>query len=79
MNKRKAPAAADGMILSNKRARGEDGDNSDDNRVPPIAAKTRADPVSGQKAAFPGLDDGPGDDLFHGPATDGLEYLRMVR
>ncbi|KAJ5341190.1 hypothetical protein N7541_010314 [Penicillium brevicompactum] len=32
----------------------------------------------GQRGAFPGLDDG-GDELFYGPADDGMEYLRMVR
>ena len=40
--------------------------------------KPRSDPFYGQKSAFPGLDDG-GDELFYGPAEDGLEYLRMVR
>jgi hypothetical protein len=43
--------------------------------------------VYGQKAAFPGLDgdgygDGYGDgdgDLFYGPPSSGMEYLRMVR
>ena len=39
------------------------------------------DPTYGQRGAFPGLHD-EGDEsekLFHGPASDGLEYLRMVR
>jgi regulator of vacuolar morphogenesis len=30
-------------------------------------------------AAFPGLEDSNEDQLFYGPATDGLEYLQMVR
>lgn len=30
-------------------------------------------------AAFPGLEDSNDDLLFYGPASDGLEYLRMVR
>jgi regulator of vacuolar morphogenesis len=34
--------------------------------------------IYGQRGAFPGLNDG-GDELFYGPADDGLEYLRMVR
>lgn len=38
----------------------------------------RADSVYGQRGAFPGLDNG-GDELFYGPADDGMEYLRMVR
>ncbi|KAJ5601389.1 hypothetical protein N7510_010923 [Penicillium lagena] len=40
--------------------------------------RPRNHPIYGQKSAFPGLDDG-GDELFYGPAEDGLEYLRMVR
>lgn len=40
--------------------------------------RPRNDPVYGMKNAFPGLDDG-GEELFYGPAEDGLEYLRMVR
>jgi len=42
--------------------------------------KSRVDPSTGQRNAFPGLDglDG-GDDPFYGPAEDGLAYLRMVR
>ncbi|KAL2852342.1 hypothetical protein BJX68DRAFT_254654 [Aspergillus pseudodeflectus] len=36
-------------------------------------------PVFGQRSAFPGLDSADGDELFYGPADDGLEYLRMVR
>ncbi|KAL1986357.1 hypothetical protein VTN96DRAFT_6436 [Rasamsonia emersonii] len=42
--------------------------------------RPRSDPVYGQKSAFPGLDDAnAADELFYGPAEDGLEYLRMVR
>ncbi|KAJ5198792.1 uncharacterized protein N7459_008649 [Penicillium hispanicum] len=41
--------------------------------------RPRNHPVYGQKNAFPGLDDGGDDELFYGPAEDGLEYLRMVR
>ncbi|KAI4257772.1 MAG: hypothetical protein L6R42_005465 [Xanthoria sp. 1 TBL-2021] len=44
------------------------------------ASKAQVDPTYGQRSAFPGLDGQPsGDDLFYGPAEDGLEYLRMVR
>ena len=40
----------------------------------------RLDPIYGQHGAFPGLDETDGeDDLFYGPASDGLQYLRMVR
>ncbi|MCJ1474555.1 hypothetical protein MMC13_003214 [Lambiella insularis] len=41
---------------------------------------SRVDPTYGQRGAFPGLDTCPGeDDLFYEPASDGLQYLRMVR
>ena len=44
------------------------------------AAQPQVDPTYGQRGAFPGLEDnGDEDDLFYGPASDGLEYLRMVR
>ena len=38
----------------------------------------RTDFVTGQRGAFPGLDDSA-EELFYGPANDGIEYLRMVR
>ena len=42
--------------------------------------QARVDPIYGQRSAFPGLDEVDNDDgLFYGPASDGLEYLRMVR
>ena len=44
------------------------------------AAQAQVDPTYGQRGAFPGLeDDNDEDRLFYGPASDGLEYLRMVR
>ena len=47
---------------------------------PASKAQPKIDPTYGQRGAFPGLDDGPRDnELFYGPANDGLEYLRMVR
>lgn len=42
------------------------------------AEQPRLDPMYGMRGAFPGLDDHL-DELFYGPASDGLEYLRMVR
>lgn len=38
----------------------------------------RVDLQTGQTGAFPGLGDN-NDQLFYGPASDGLDYLRMVR
>ncbi|KAL8838286.1 MAG: hypothetical protein Q9170_002183, partial [Blastenia crenularia] len=42
------------------------------------SSQTQVDPTYGQRGAFPGLD-AEEDALFYGPASDGLEYLRMVR
>ncbi len=42
-------------------------------------SQPRVDPTYGQRGAFPGLDDFNEDKVFYGPASDGLEYLRMVR
>ena len=48
-----------------------------DEDKPQTAAKV--DPTYGQRGAFPGLDEGGNEDLFYGPANDGLAYLKMVR
>lgn len=45
----------------------------------PASNAPRNHPVYGQKSAFPGLDIEVEDELFYGPAEDGMEYLRMVR
>ncbi|KAI9891383.1 MAG: hypothetical protein M1814_002896 [Vezdaea aestivalis] len=47
-------------------------------KAPPPFASVNApvDPSTGQRMAFPGLDD---DGMFYGPASNGLDYLRMVR
>ncbi|KAL8645963.1 MAG: hypothetical protein Q9210_006411, partial [Variospora velana] len=65
------------QIAQSKRTRYSNGDNgtSDD-----ATSKAQVDPTYGQRSAFPGLDDPVEEDvLFYGPASDGLEYLRMVR
>jgi regulator of vacuolar morphogenesis len=65
-NKRQRPAAADMVDTESSST--------------PYAIAARIDPTYGQRGAFPGLDDSNGDEeLFYGPASDGLEYLRMVR
>ncbi|KAJ5174754.1 uncharacterized protein N7482_000631 [Penicillium canariense] len=73
-DKRKASMSAP----SPKRLRISNEDGSD--TLPSMSShdRPRNNPIYGQKSAFPGLDDG-GDELFYGPADDGLEYLRMVR
>lgn len=64
-------------FFSIKRSRLNNPDGSDDL---PTSSQPRIDPTYGQRGAFPGLDDSHDDDgLFYGPASDGLEYLRMVR
>ncbi|KAL8684857.1 MAG: hypothetical protein Q9218_008103, partial [Villophora microphyllina] len=60
-----------------KRARYDDGEEESTTGQ---SVKAQVDPTYGQRSAFPGLDDAANeDDLFYGPASDGLEYLRMVR
>jgi regulator of vacuolar morphogenesis len=63
-----------------------DGDSNDEeqqrssSRFTPAYERPRNNPLYGQKSAFPGLDDpNAADELFYGPAEDGIEYLRMVR
>ena len=54
----------------------EDYDSEDEERM--SDEQPRIDALSGQKGAFPGLRDDD-DEIFYGPANDGIEYLRMVR
>lgn len=63
-----------------KRYRSFDGGVDDDiPRIQP-SVQPRVNPTYGQRGAFPGLDDDPDDEkVFYGPASDGLEYLQMVR
>lgn len=76
-NKRKQPDSHSGGARYQKRSRVSYSDGGDDS---PAAVQSRIDPTYGQRGAFPGLDDTTdGDELFYGPASDGLEYLRMVR
>lgn len=77
MMKRKQQGHQTEESLYNKRSRLNEDDANDDI---PTAAQSKIDPTYGQRGAFPGLDNHGGeDDLFYGPASDGLEYLRMVR
>ena len=62
-----------------KRARSSDDDPRQMTAPTKSYERPRNDPTYGQKSAFPGLDDVVGDELFYGPAEDGMEYLRMVR
>ena len=75
-NKRKSHALNHHDAPNNKRARSETSIPVDEGYT-----RGRLDPVYGQHGAFPGLDDNDGeeDELFYGPASDGLQYLRMVR
>lgn len=77
-NKRKHLENHDGeSVFYNKRSRLNNSNGSDDL---PSSSESRIDPTYGQRGAFPGLDDSNNDEeLFYGPASDGLEYLRMVR
>ena len=77
-SKRKRSELQDGEEhLYNKRSRLSHPLSSDDL---PTSSQSRIDPTYGQRGAFPGLEDTDDDNgLFYGPATDGLEYIRMVR
>lgn len=61
-----------------KRQRTSYHEGDEDETSSPSTTQPRVDPTYGQRGAFPGLDD-DGDELFYGPANDGLEYLKMVR
>ncbi|RAL06126.1 uncharacterized protein BO80DRAFT_343307 [Aspergillus ibericus CBS 121593] len=82
-DKRKPSGSFSGSTPYAKRSRpsyAEDDDEDDATRptVTPYE-RPRNHPVYGQKSAFPGLDVAGEDELFYGPAEDGMEYLRMVR
>ncbi|KAJ0416766.1 hypothetical protein BJY00DRAFT_303852 [Aspergillus carlsbadensis] len=83
--KRNYPGPGSGPSPYAKRARPSnteylhaDEDEEMQNSVTPYE-QPRNHPVFGQRSAFPGLESTDGDELFYGPADDGLEYLRMVR
>ncbi|KAI9041174.1 uncharacterized protein KD926_007285 [Aspergillus affinis] len=80
-DKRKPPASLSGSSPHAKRPRTSYADYDEDEMPPAVTPyeRPRNNPVYGQKSAFPGLDTAGYDELFYGPAEDGLEYLRMVR
>ena len=55
-----------------------EGDRDENNRSS-RAPRPEVDPTYGQRGAFPDLEINGDESLFYGPASDGLEYLRMVR
>lgn len=81
-DKRKPSISASGASPYAKRSRASYADEEDEEETPRTVTpyeRPRNHPVYGQKSAFPGLDTASDDELFYGPAEDGLEYLRMVR
>ncbi|PLB33411.1 uncharacterized protein BDW47DRAFT_121244 [Aspergillus candidus] len=82
-DKRKPSGSFSRPPMQSKRSRSSYADDDDDEEGihsgRPAHERPRNDPFYGQKSAFPGLDTGGDDELFYGPAEDGLEYLRMVR
>ena len=56
----------------------DDEDDSDFDEPQDVKEQPRLNPESGQSSAFPGLGANE-DELFYGPAADGIDYLRMVR
>ncbi|MCJ1469946.1 hypothetical protein MMC07_008590 [Pseudocyphellaria aurata] len=78
--KRKHAASSADKIWDSKRLRPSQLYGSDDEHRSPANPQSRVDPTYGQRSAFPGLDGLVDQDaLFYGPASDGLEYLQMVR
>ena len=76
-NSSSSPGSED--MPSPKRARPFCIDDSDLDYEATSTETPRLNSTYGQKGAFPGLGDDDGDELFYGPADDGIEYLRMVR
>lgn len=52
-----------------------EGDDDSSSRAP----RPKVDPTYGQRGAFPDIEIEGDEALFYAPASDGLEYLRMVR
>ncbi|GKZ20286.1 hypothetical protein AbraIFM66951_001380 [Aspergillus brasiliensis] len=81
-DKRKPSGSVTGYSPYAKRSRPSYAEEDDEEEAQPTVTpyeRPRNHPVYGQKSAFPGLDVGGDDELFYGPAEDGMEYLRMVR
>lgn len=76
-NKRKLPTSSNSPSAKRPCPSHAD-DDVDMNNASTSYERPRNHPVYGQKSAFPGLDEAE-DELFYGPAEDGMEYLRMVR
>lgn len=79
--KRKNMSAQAETNMSVKRARSDRWAHDDEEAAPTgYKISSRIDQTYGQRAAFPGLNGTDGAaELFYGPASDGVEYLRMVR
>ena len=54
-------------------------DDFDIPNYPESREESRVDVSSGQRSAFPGLDDDDDDELIYSDPENGLQYLRMVR
>lgn len=79
-SKRKLPSSTDSTSAKRPCRSYADGDDADEMKPGTTShERPRNHPVYGQRSAFPGLDDAAEDELFYGPAEDGMEYLRMVR
>ncbi|KAI2829521.1 hypothetical protein CBS147482_4803 [Aspergillus niger] len=81
-DKRKPSGSVTGFSPYAKRSRPSYAEEDDEEEAQPTVTpyeRPRNHPVYGQKSAFPGLDVAGDDELFYGPAEDGMEYLRMVR
>lgn len=78
MKRRDHPASSTATQAKRLRSSTLESDDNIDNSSG-RALRPRVDPTYGQRGAFPDIDDADDEALFYGPASDGLEYLRMVR
>ncbi|RDH39369.1 hypothetical protein BDQ94DRAFT_165088 [Aspergillus welwitschiae] len=81
-DKRKPSGSVTGYSPYAKRSRPSYAEEDDEEEAQPTVTpyeRPRNHPVYGQKSAFPGLDVAGDDELFYGPAEDGMEYLRMAQ
>lgn len=78
--KRKHPLDTSSFTPGSKRLRPSLLDSGDEvEESTSRAPRPILDPKYGQRGAFPELGTEEDHALFYGPASDGLEYLRMVR
>lgn len=79
MTKRKDLVSPSDDPLNRKRCRLSEVEDDDDIPRMKPAIQPKVNHTYGQRSAFPDLDGSDNDVIFYGPASDGIEYLQMVR